>query len=785
MMVGGMTQPSIGVAHRGSRWRRAVPHLVGVSWLVLCGIAFLVPALRHGSHIGTYDILSQMGLSKQVGIVPHNPGNGLDQIDSMIPWSNLVWTQVHHGQLPLWNPYNGLGLPLAFNWQSAPLGLPALVGYLVPLQYAFDVGLLVTLVVAGTGMYVLARVLRLNVLACVFAGTVFELSGPLTGWLGYPHAGVMSFGGWLIAAAVLVIRPGHRIGAITFFAIVLALTVYSGQPEVLTVFGLVLVVFVVVLIGKRTPLARGEGPILRPIVDLLVASVAGLALSAPLALPGFQSVYQSTRSGAEAVKPLELHNLMYFIAQGFDGLPIAGSHAFGVSLFYDETAAYVGIVAVVLAALAVSIRFHRPEVIAFSVVTVAMLAVVYCPPVNSLVSSLPVLGKVNWVRALMGVALGVAILSGIGFDALVRLHTERNVRRWAAVWFGIAAVTLLIIFLAGRGTLSPIKANIRATSFVGPAIGIAVGLIVVSMLVIVDRRSQAHRPISSVKLGHAAGIALLLCETGFLLSAGTPIPTSSTTYFKPTPAEVALQKSVGSATVGFGNGFCNQLGIDPSVNVVYGVHELDAYDPIIPASYYSAWFVNTGTPAFSAFFNEFCPLIATTSEARLYGVSYVLEKAGSAGPRGAVFVKKVGDEALYHISRSGLATLTPLTPSGALPPIKAVGTPVHASRPDPARLEIKTSGNDPQVLRLRITDVPGWHATIDGKPLQLESYAGVMLQARVPAGDHTVVVRYWPSSLTVGIVLAIVSAVGLITAGIVDKVRRRRKSIDSPTSSVE
>ncbi len=759
-----------------------IPDLLGVSWLVLCGIAFLVPALHHGSHIGTYDILSQMGLSKQPGIRPHDPPN-VDLIDSMIPWSNLVWTQVHHGQLPLWNPYNGLGLPLAFNWQSAPLGLPALVGYLVPLQYAFDVGLLVTLVVAGTGMYVLARVLRLNVLACVFAASVFELSGPLTGWLGYPHAGVMSFGGWLMAAAVLVIRPGHRIRAITFFAIVLAFTVYSGQPEVLTVFGLVLVVFVVVLIGKRTPLARGEGPILRPILDLSVASVAGLALSAPLALPGFQSVYQSTRSGAEAVKPLEPHDLMYFIAQGFDGLPIAGSHAFGLSLFYDETAAYVGIVAVVLAALAVSIRFRRPEVIAFSVVTVTMLAIVYCPPVNSLVSSLPVLGKVNWVRALMGVALGLSILSGIGLDALVRLHTERNVRRWAVAWFGIAAVTLLIIFLVGRGTLSPIKANIRATSFVGPAIGIAVGLIVVSMLVIVDRPSQAHRPISSAKVGNAAGIALLLCETGFLLSAGTSIPASSTTYLKPTPAEVALQKSVGSSTVGFGNGFCTQLGIDPSVNVVYGVHELDAYDPIIPASYYSAWFVNTGTPAFSAFFNEFCPFIETSSEARLYGVSYVLEKAGSAGPSGAVFVKNVGDEALYHISRSGLATLTPLTPSGALPPIKAVGTPVNASRPDPARLEIKTSGTDPQVLRLRITDVPGWHATIDGKPLKLEPYAGVMLQARVPAGDHTVVVRYWPSSLTIGIFLAVLSAVGLITAGIVGRVRRRRKSIESPSSS--
>ena len=227
----------------------------------------------------------------------------------------------------------------------------------------------------------------------------------------------------------------------------------------------------------------------------------------------------------------------------------------------------------------------------------------------------------------------------------------------------------------------------------GPAIGIAVELIVVSMLVIVDRSSQAHRPISSATVGNAAGIALLLCETAFLLSAGTSIPASSATYLKPTPAEVALQKSVGSSTVGFGSGLCTPLVIDPSVNDVYGVHELDAYDPIIPASYYSSWFANTGTQAFAAFFNEFCPSIETSSKACLYGVSFVLEKAGTAGPSGAVFVKNVGDEALYHISRSGLATLTPLTPSGALPPIKAAGTPVNASFTDRARLGNQNLGN--------------------------------------------------------------------------------------------
>ena len=39
---------------------------------------------------------------------------------------------------------------------------------------------------------------------------------------------------------------------------------------------------------------------------------------------------------------------------------------------------------------------------------------------------------------------------------------------------------------------------------------------------------------------------------------------------------------------------------------------------------------------------------------------------------------------------------------------------------------------EPQLLRLRLTDVPGWHAWIDGKSLGLERFSGIMLQARIP-----------------------------------------------------
>ena len=204
---------------------RTFPHLVARGE---CGVAGgggtggpRSRALAHGASFGSYDNLSQFGVLRQPGVVVHNFQAG-DQSDQIIPWATLAWTQVHHGQLPLWNPYEALGMPLAFNWQTAALSVPSLIGYLFPLHLAFTVQVVLTLVIAGTGVYALCRVLRLGTLACVFAGTVFELSGPMLGWLGWPHAAVLSWSGWLFAVGTArrtgqappsphhLSCPGHR-----------------------------------------------------------------------------------------------------------------------------------------------------------------------------------------------------------------------------------------------------------------------------------------------------------------------------------------------------------------------------------------------------------------------------------------------------------------------------------------------------------------------------------------------------------------------------------------------
>ena len=79
------------------------------------------------------------------------------------------------------------------------------------------------------------------------------------------------------------------------------------------------------------------------------------------------------------------------------------------------------------------------------------------------------------------------------------------------------------------------------------------------------------------------------------------------------------------------------------------------------------------------------------------------------------------------------------------------------------------------MLRVRVTALPGWHATIDGRSLPLRDWAaGAMLEVRVPAGRHVIVLTYWPGLFSAGLGVAGVVVVGFVAAGATVVLRRRR-----------
>jgi hypothetical protein len=796
------TQSALAVATRPERSASSRPagrvggrarsgDLFGLGWVLVSGIAVLVPFLIHGSVFGPFDLLLQGGLTKQPGVTGHI-GQNSDLANSLIPWWTLAWQQVHHGHLPLWNPYGGLGMPLAFNWQSAPFSLPALVGYLAPMKYAFTVGVVVNIVVAGSGAYVLGRVLGMGAVASAAVGTVFELSGPITAWLGYPFPSVMSWAGWIIALGLLLLQGRHRAGYIVALALCVAFSLYGGAPEGVVVLVLAIAVFFTVMLLSRTRWLGGSGPILRPGIDLVAATVAGGALAAPFALPGIQLARESVRGLSGSSGALPPHVLIFLGFQSFGGLPIYHDGHLPVfdpySLFYTENAMYIGVSALVLAGMAVVLHHRRPEVRALSVVTVLCLAVVFVPPMVSLADRLPLLGQISWLRAEMPMALALAVLAGFGINSVVSAAKAGDAARWLGMSFLIATLALLALWIFGRGNLTPVPASIRAHSFIWPAVETVVGLIAAGFLLWVDwrRRRSLPGPSDPVGAGAAgrvllrrsgtiAGLGLLVVQTAFLVSAGAQMMESSPRSFPQTPATQALAAGVGSVVVADGSPGC-RLGIGPNDNDVYGVREFGVYDPIIPKTYFSAWKADTGTPSGVPGLYIFCPPVATVAMAREFGVGYVLEVAGQPGPVGSVFVRHLADEDLYRIPGSGEATTASLS-AGKLPADKAVGTPVTVHHPSPSQWRLRTSSNAPLALRFHLTNVPGWQATIDGRPLALEPYAGMMLQARIPAGSHIVTLRYWPQTFTAGILLALVSAALLLALLVVASFRKRRRSV--------
>ena len=756
-----MTEPSTSEGlgtHLASRWI----DLACIAWVVLVGIAVLAPALAHGISIGPYDILSQGGLTAH-SAVPNDALLG-DQIEQMIPWTNLAWTQVHAGHLPLWNSYNVMGTPLAFNWQSATFSFPALVGYLLPLSLAYTTQVIVTLIVAGCGAYMLCRLLRIGPVASAFAGVAFELCGPFFTWLGWPIAAVFSWLGWILAGFILIQRGQHRARYVVLTGIALAAAVYAGQPDALVVFFMGIAAFVVVSLATLTVRGDQTFRLASSALDTCLAVLLGFLFSAPLALPGLQLLHGSVRSlsGGGSFfgqRAIGASHAFYGFVLGLVALP-------NYFLFY-----YIGVPVVVLALGTVLFSFRRKYVPAFAALCLLGAVLAFVHPVDAALNALPGLRAIRFPRGVILLAFGTAILGAMGLNRLIRT-ARRTVLIGFGILFAAGGVVLVVVWLTGANRIEGF-AVLGTASYLWVAGGILIGLALVALGVI-DLR---HRP--DVAASQSSGMPLrttwtaprnwgacllLALESGFLVIAGISVWSAPPPQANATPAVKQLERIVGSSVVGLGQSDClnDNLGINPNANILFGIHEYAVYEPLLPSRYYTSWTALTGTSGGYSLASRFCPAFTSASLARRFGVSFVLDHQGAPGPSGAAYVTTIAHEDVYKIPGAGIATLAPMTQGHSSTDAQEETVVPRVSHPDSGTWQVITTASHAQNLRLRLTDVPGWHATLDGRPLGLRPYGDIMLQATVPAGHHVVTVRYLPTSFLYGLILAAIGVLGSV-----------------------
>jgi hypothetical protein len=185
---------------------------------------------------------------------------------------HLAAEQWLHGRVPWWNPYSGVGAPLAAEMQPAALFLPFI------LLMHFRTGWLwlhiIWQAIAGIGALALLRRLGLTRAACLAGAVLYGCNGTAA-WFSHGPERVAAFLP-LLLLGVEHSRTSRR-GAATI-ALALAASLYAGWPETAYLDGLLVAAWALLRLAEGPERARFAGAI-------ALGLIAGLLLAAPALWP--------------------------------------------------------------------------------------------------------------------------------------------------------------------------------------------------------------------------------------------------------------------------------------------------------------------------------------------------------------------------------------------------------------------------------------------------------------------------------------------------------------------
>jgi hypothetical protein len=406
-----------------------------LDWVCLCLLLIL-----------TIVLLSRLVLGNMVM-------TGLDVFTYFYPYKAYAAEAIRSGSLPLWNPYLFMGVPFLANIQAAvlyPLNLPF---YWLPAPEMVNWSIVLHLFMAGAFTYGFARQA-----------------------LGLGHGGAMvaattlAFGGFLGAQAEHI----NQLSVLVWLPLLLWLFYLAYARRSLIYVLLAAVVTGVQFLGGHTQSSY-----------INLAGLGSYSLYLPFAgagvdSAGWQGVTSRTRklglslgilavvvllgmamAGVQLVPTLELSRLSlrstglpYRQAVSFSLYPGALLHsllpAFADSPF-SEYVAYIGILPLLLAVLAVWRRRHSlqaPFLIFLASLGLFLALGVYNPLYYLLYRLVPgfALFRVP-ARWLYLYVVGMALLAGLGLEELRSLSCPmtRPQKRWALLWSALATITILLI----------------------------------------------------------------------------------------------------------------------------------------------------------------------------------------------------------------------------------------------------------------------------------------------------------------------------------------------------
>ena len=722
--------------------------------------------------------LAVLALLVQLPMVLPQPVLGVDAVTQFLPWYSWLGDHLRAGQIPGWSPHVFAGSPGVGDPLSGWGYLPAMVLYtLLAPPAATALYLVIHPLLAGLGAYLLARSTGLRVVAAVVAGLTLGLGGlmltrnpccfaysAVTAWLPFALLGVEQ------AVAGVGWRARLRGWGLTALALSQVLAAWPGQGS------LYAGALTLLWIGWRT------APCPAPTRQVRAAPGARWRRwLQPLALHGTAVVVLTSALGAAALLPRLEFNAVSTLAGGYptgvEAPSPGGWTADDLLMLVTPSLWYVGVVPLVLAAAAPFVARHRRGPLFLAAVAVgAIVLALHLPALHLLVGALPVVGRLHPFapqRVLLVLSPVVALLAGWTVDSLWA-------RRPHGRALAMAAVALVAVDLLG------------------------VHLVTTARLGTDPRGSQRQQRVDVAALDDPGPVGAFLQQRQAL---GRYLP------YDPAVGDDGLTRNAYSVRwtdpkvrALLANNRATSLGLETIQG--YNPTHVGRYDELIDAAN-GAWQ--------NYHYTDVLPAGVDSAIIDLLNVRWIVvaDEPASPGITGARRLRRrlptvfaadgltvlrnpdaLPRAWLVHEARQVPAgTAARLLASGAVDPRRTAlleqPPPALRQPPDPDadqavivardndRLVVRTTSTAPALLMLSEVAYPAWRATVDGQPAEVQVADHALRAVTVPAGTHTVELRYSSVAIMVGLAISGVTAL-LLLAALLPSRRSARSGVTGP-----
>jgi len=391
----------------------------------------------------------------------YNAGNYLlsDQINQFYVWHHLAHvSMMGTGEIPLWNPYIFAGHPLVADSQSSLFYLPNL------LLYYFGPGTVATmraffniLIIVVFG-FLLGRQLGISRMGAVMISASLSLCGPVTVWLGHPHANVFSWFPFLMWSGGKIFGSEKKILWSGIFGIGAGISILGGHPETAFHMFMVLSVYffsrIVILIRKNISIKKTS-------ILLITGLMLGVLISSVQLIPFSDFLFHSsTFSGGgrgdhggpllwSGSAPGNITGIATLIYPDFFGNPPDRTFRDPVKsvLNYNEQAIYFGLIPISFLFLIIFRKGNPPFVKILIFISLASLGVAWRLPFFEVFNHLPVFSFVSNGRLKIFFVFISIILSGYGFDLFRAKIRQVKPGKRIALKFAVLPIVAVFVFL--------------------------------------------------------------------------------------------------------------------------------------------------------------------------------------------------------------------------------------------------------------------------------------------------------------------------------------------------